>query len=85
MSGRGGIGRGHPRPGPPTPPMPQLATSMQPPGPPTSSRSFDTTRASSASQSLPAHVSKLSLESSRNPNDLVTDLYIPRNPDVSLK
>lgn len=38
----------------------------------TSSRSFDTTGASSASQSLPADVSKLSLESSRNPNEPVT-------------
>ena len=28
MSGRGGIGRGHPRPGPPRPPMPKLAASM---------------------------------------------------------
>jgi len=125
MSGRGGIGRGQPRPGPPRPPMPQLAASMRgrgratrPPGPPgtpsiraptfpagvvppvtdpyiprnplddtlssggtlggtldsvsTSSRSFDTTGASSASQSLPADVSKLSLESSRNPNEPVT-------------
>ena len=45
MSGRGGIGRGQPRPGPPRPPMPQLAASMRgrgrggppatrPPGPP---------------------------------------------------
>ena len=28
MSGRGGIGRGQPRPGPPRPPMPQLAASI---------------------------------------------------------
>ena len=28
MSGRGGIGKGHPRPEPPRPPMPQLAASI---------------------------------------------------------